>query len=207
VVTAANPDEAFWSSFIVRPMAIPHAIDFAENLNRMDGSFQGLIDTQHIGVAGHSSGGYTALAAGGAQLDLAWFETWCAGPAPHFACAELLGHKEEMLALAGLDSMPTSLWLGWGDPRVSAIVSKSVPGFVFGSSGLASVTIPVMIQLGSNDSVVPPEWAGSLAYDSISSTQKAQVVFENGNHVMFFTGGKHLNQTLWDGIWITLAIS
>jgi len=35
-------------------------------LTERDGSFKGLIDTHHIGVVGHSSGGYTALAAAGA---------------------------------------------------------------------------------------------------------------------------------------------
>ena len=205
VVTAANPDEEFWASFVVRSMMIPHEIDFTENLNSQEGSFKGLIDTKHIGVVGHSLGGYTALAAGGAQFDLAGLETWCANHksyvasdfATDVACPDLLGHKAEMLALANLDSMPSSVWPSWGDQRISAIVSQSAPGFVFGASGLASVTIPVMIQFGSNDSVVYPEWAGYQTFKSVSSTQKAQVVFENGNHVMFATGGEQFEPTVW----------
>ena len=54
-----------------------------------------------------------------------------------------------------------------------------------------------MIQFGSNDSVVYPEWAGYKTYENISSSQKAQVVFENGNHVMFGTGGEDVEPPVW----------
>ena len=114
VVTDANPDEEFSSSFVTRSLAVPHEIDFAENLNDQDGSFKGLIDTKHIGMVGHSLGGYTALAAVGARLNLAGFETWCADHksyvasdfATDFACPDLLGHKDEMRALADLNCCP-----------------------------------------------------------------------------------------------------
>jgi predicted dienelactone hydrolase len=205
VVTNANPDEEFSSSFITRAMAVPQEIDFAENLNHEEGSFKGLIDPKHTGMVGHSLGGYTALAAVGARLNLAGLQTWCADHKTYvasdfaidFACPDLLSHTKEMSTLAHLSSTPTSLWPSWDDPRISAIVSQSAPGFVFGSSGLASVTVPVMIQFGSNDSVVYPEWAGYKTYANISSPQKTQVVFENGNHVMFGTGGDDIEPPVW----------
>lgn len=202
VVAAFDPDEALWSSFMARPMVTPHEIDFAENLTRQDGSFKGFIDTKHVGVVGHSQGGYTALAAAGAQFNMPWFEIWCADHkgtvGGDFVCLDLLPHKENMLALAQLDSMPTALWPSWGDPRVSAIVGQSSAAFVFGSSGLAAVTIPTMIMFGSNDQLITPDWAGYKTYESISSTQKSQVVFENGNHVIFNQGGGDIEPDGWD---------
>ncbi len=195
VMSALGLDRAIWSHYILRPAIITREIDFAEHLTNGDGSFKGLIDTQHIGVVGHSSGGYTALAAGGAQFDLAWFETWCGdhkeSPDAKLACPDLLGHKKDMLALAKLDTMPTGLWPSWGDPRISSIVSQSGDAYVFGRAGLTSVTIPVMVQVGSQDIDNTPEWSAYLTYDNVSSTQKAEVVFEGAGHMIFagFGGG------------------
>jgi predicted dienelactone hydrolase len=90
-----------------------------------------------------------------------------------------------MLELAKLDSMPTALWPSWGDSRVTAVVFQTGIAAMFGPTGLASVTIPVMVQVGSGDSIVSLEWGAYLAYDNASSTQKAQVVFEGGDHLIF----------------------
>ncbi len=189
VMSALGMDRAIWSHYILRPAIITREIDFAERLTNQDGSFKGLIDTQHIGVVGHSSGGYTALVAGGAQFDLSWFETWCGdhkdSPDAKLACPDLLGHKQDMLALAKLATMPTGLWPSWGDTRVNAIVSQSGDGYVFGPAGLASVTIPAMVQVGSEDEANTPEWSAYLTYDNVSSTQKVEVVFEGAGHMIF----------------------
>jgi predicted dienelactone hydrolase len=170
-------------------MVTHREIDFAENLSSRDGSLKGLIDTEHIGVAGHSAGGYTALAAAGARFNFAWLEKWCAdhkdSPDATWACPGLLTHKQDMLALAGLDSMPKALWPSWGDARVTAVIMQAGGAFMFGPSGLASVTIPVMVQVGSLDTIATPEWNAYLTYDNVSSTQKALVVFEGGTHDIF----------------------
>ncbi len=197
VISALLPEHVIWSHYITRPTITIREIDFAEQLTIQDGSFKGLIDAQHIGAVGHSSGGYTALAAGGAQLDFAWFETWCGehnSPDAMLVCPDLLGHKKDMLALAKLDTMPAGLWPSWGDPRVSAIVSQSGDAYVFGPMGLASITIPVMVQVGSNDNANIPEWSAYLTYENVSSTQKSEVVFEGGEHYMFGD---------WGGVWTT----
>jgi predicted dienelactone hydrolase len=175
-----------WTPLVSRPMTLPRVIDMAELLNSQDGSFKGILDLSHIGVTGHSLGGYVALTAAGAQLDLAWFENHCANTQEtNGLCAELLGHKQDMLALARLDAMPPALWPSWGDPRVTAIVCQAGLAEVFGPSGLAPVTVPVMFQVGSADDELFPDANTFLAYNSISSSQKAQVVFEGGRHLMF----------------------
>jgi pimeloyl-ACP methyl ester carboxylesterase len=189
VATPFAPDSSVWASYVARPLLIPQQIDFAAELNTLDGSFKGLIDAQHVGIVGHSVGGYTALTAAGAQLDMHWFETWCAENRgmmmADYDCPQVLGHQEDMMALANIDTLPSDLWPSWRDPRVSAIVSQSIPAQVLGPAGLASVSIPVMIQFGSDDREVGSDWAGYQTYESVSSTTKAQVVFEWGNHMMF----------------------
>ena len=67
ISTALVTDGAGWASFMLRPPGISREIDFADGLNRRDGSFKGMVGTKSVGVVGHSQGGYTALAAAGAQ--------------------------------------------------------------------------------------------------------------------------------------------
>ncbi len=209
VIGIMTTDRDLWSHYIERPALTSREIDFAEGLTGQDGSFKGMIDTKHIAVVGHSSGGYTALAAAGAQFNLAWLEDWCSGrvdtPSGEAAalsvsekdvCSNLLSHKDEMLALAKLDAMPTTLWPSWGDQRVTAIVSQSGDGYIFGSSGMASVTIPVMVQVGSADTVNTPEWSANLTYNNVSSAQKSEVVFDGGDHGIFGDWG----MGVWDDL-------
>lgn len=74
----------------------------------------GLIDMQHVAVAGHSYGGYSALAIAGAQFDLAAFNTRCAqlpaGAPNKLNCDSIVPKEAEMAARAGLDPMPQGLW-------------------------------------------------------------------------------------------------
>jgi predicted dienelactone hydrolase len=193
VATAIPIDPSSWENDLTRPPDTSREVDFAESLNGQDGSFKGLIDTKHVGVAGHSEGGYTALALGGARYDLAWFEQWCADHKDSsYAisyCSDTLSRKKELLALAKLDSMPADLWPSWRDPRVAAIVSQAGHAVEFGHPGLSEVTIPVMVQVGSDDNDAAPEVSAYLTYDSVSSAQKAQVVFEGADHMIFLDTG------------------
>ncbi|MEZ4670827.1 MAG: hypothetical protein R3E39_23220 [Anaerolineae bacterium] len=189
VVSANSSDKQMWSHYVVRPRDTILTIDFAQYLSSEGGSFSGLIDTQHTAIVGHSSGGYTALAAAGAQINFNWFEVWCGqhdtSPDAAAVCPDLLTSKNDMLALANLDVMPDGLWPGWGDPRVVAVVSQSGDAYIFGPEGLASVTIPVMVQVGSKDSVNTPEWSAYMTYDNVSSLQKSLVVFQGRDHFIF----------------------
>ncbi len=67
-----------WKASIDRPLDIKRTLDYAEQITAPDGDMAGLIDMQHVAVAGHSYGGYTALAMAGAQYDLDAFNARCA---------------------------------------------------------------------------------------------------------------------------------
>ena len=56
-------------SMYTRPKDVSWQIDYADELTSTGGVLEGMIDTQHVAVSGHSYGAYTALMAGGAQLD------------------------------------------------------------------------------------------------------------------------------------------
>ncbi|MCX8038509.1 MAG: hypothetical protein N3D11_15920 [Candidatus Sumerlaeia bacterium] len=57
---AATPQNA-----IARPLDIRFVLDQMERMNHTDGPFKGRLDLDRIGVAGHSFGAYTTLAAAG----------------------------------------------------------------------------------------------------------------------------------------------
>lgn len=64
--------EAYWAGAASRPLDFQRMIDLAEQLTAPGGQLAGMIDTERIAATGISSGGWTALMAGGAQMDLGW---------------------------------------------------------------------------------------------------------------------------------------
>ncbi len=197
VVVAPEHDEHFepefkdlWSSSIERPLDIQRTLTFAESLTANGGDLEGLLDVERLAVAGQSYGGYTALAAGGARYDLPSFNQRCevahaSGDPNVWLCDPLVPHETDMAALAGLDPMPDGLWPSWGDPRVDAIISMAGDSYLFDKAGIAEITAPIMAIGGSDDTSTPADWGIYPTYEYASSAQKALVVFDNGEHMLF----------------------
>lgn len=124
-----------WAASIDRPRDIKQLLDYAETLTTTGGEMAGLIDMKHVAVAGHSSGGYTTLAAGGAQYDLKAFNARCATLPKDdpltFLCAPLVDREADMAARAGLNPMPEGLWPSMGDSRVTAIIPMASDSYLF----------------------------------------------------------------------------
>ena len=175
-----------WKTSIDRPLDIKRTLDYAEQSTEQGGDMAGLIDMQHVAVAGHSAGGYTALAMAGAQYDLAAFNARCAqlpsGDPNTSLCAPLVSRERDMAARAGLDPMPTGLWPSLGNPRVTAIIPIAGDSYLFDKAGLAKITIPMMAIGGTADTGTPYEWGSKPAYDNASSAKKALVTLEGAEH-------------------------
>ena len=175
-----------WKTSIDRPLDIKRTLDYAEQSTEQGGDMAGLIDMQHVAVAGHSAGGYTALAMAGAQYDLAAFNARCAqlpsGDPNTSLCAPLVSRERDMAARAGLDPMPKGLWPSLGDPRVTAIIPIAGDSYLFDKAGLAKITIPMMAIGGTADTGTPYEWGSKPAYDNASSAKKALVTLEGAEH-------------------------
>lgn len=175
---------------VERPRDITRVLDYAEGLTVSGGLLEGLLDLERVAVAGHSSGGYTALAAGGARLDLAAFNARCEaaraqGDPNAWLCDPLEPFEAEMAALAGLDPMPEGLWPSWGDRRVDAIIPMAGDSYLFDKAGLAEITVPLLAMGGTADTGTPMEWGILPAFEYASSQQKALVLFENAEHGIF----------------------
>jgi predicted dienelactone hydrolase len=180
------PGQPMYPSHISRPTDVSRQIDYAEALTANGGVWAGLIDIEHVGVTGHSFGGYTALAAAGAQLDWDHLAEVCETyPDPLGTCPAILTRLEDMAALAGWDEVPASPWPNRGDERVDAIAPLAPAGRFYGPKGVRDITVPVMLLGGTHDMIAIAEYNFYPVYDALNAP-KTQVLFENADHMIFF---------------------
>ncbi len=171
-------------------------IDYADGLTAAGGKLVGMIDTGQVAVIGHSLGGYTTPAAGGARFDWDYYDTWCGQNAqrtvsPGLGGMNLCDSLNMRLALAPLiDAVipQAGLWPSLGDAGVDAIVPIAPTYWpLFGPEGMGKVTVPMLFMAGSGDTaLVPPEW--EPFYTNAGSTEKALVIFEKADYGIFFFG-------------------
>ena len=108
------------------------------------------IDPERVGAFGFSAGGFTVLAAAGAQPDMRLIATQCA-QAPEFVC-EVLRHFNSPL----LDAVSSSSEPMQPTPRLrAAVLAAPGLGFTMTPTGLANVQIPVQLWSGDKDELVP----------------------------------------------------
>lgn len=180
----------FWRSAFTRPQEIADVFAYVDEQSAAGGILEGLLDPQTVAVIGHSYGGYTTLATGGAALDIPNFADRCAASAQDpdaWLCGLFTPHLTEMAAFVGLETFPDGLLSVFEDKRVDAIVPMAGDAYLFDQAGLAEISIPVMAISGSKDTGTPPTWGATMTYEHVSSATKALVMFENAEHMMFFS--------------------
>ncbi len=184
-----------WQVEFQRPNEVTREIDYAVNLTAAGGPLTWLIDTDQVGVFGWSGGGETALVIGGARLDLDNFRAWCDankadGQFPDTDCVDILDHEAELAALAGLKETPKGLWPDWSDPRVDAVIGLAAGGVAEGgllsTASLQRVHVPTLLLIGSGDTAVGPTYRSFQPYQKLAAERKAEVVFANAEHMLFF---------------------
>ena len=169
---------------IQRPLDITALLDELENLTANDPAWQGQIRTDDVGVMGQSLGGYTALAAGGAQFDLDYLGEVCEDSERTllpFNLSLLLQCK--VLQLTDLELQPVQ------DERVAAVLAVNpVSSSVFGPEGLGQMEVPVMMVAGTNDFFAPAVSEQIEPFIWLGAEEKFLVLVENGTHFTFLPG-------------------
>ena len=183
VVVAPEHEETLdprnlWRSTIDRPALVAQTRAWVEAAAGPGGELAGLVDPDTVAVLGHSYGGYTALAAGGARIDANAFAEGCdaadADDPIGFLCDALLPHLDQ---IEGGEAKPPE--------PVDAVVSLAGDAAMFGERGLAHITAPTMVIGGTADDDSPYEWTTSMAYDHVSSERKVEVALEGAEHFVF----------------------
>lgn len=179
--------EGFWEGAYYRPAETLLTIQFADQLTADGGELAGLIDVDRLAVMGHSSGGWTALIGGGAQMNL----SGCPGFTSEnpdavwtWDCQNFAPQAEAIATMFGLPEVPTEAWPQQYDERVDAVITMAPDGDIWGAEyeGVATVTVPTMVMASSGDTGNIPEYASFPIYDHLGSALKSRVVFQNAEH-------------------------
>ncbi|MBT9311017.1 alpha/beta fold hydrolase [Leptothoe kymatousa] len=171
---AGSVDEVFsLQEFFDRPRDIRALLDELERLNGRD--YGGQLDLENVGVLGESFGAYTALALAGATIDF-----------------EALAHRCERLS----ESLNISLLLQCralslppkpgplSDRRVTAIFTVNPIGSgLFGTEGLAAVTVPTVMVTGSHDKTAPMALEPLQMFPRLGSQERFFAVIRGKSHV------------------------
>jgi predicted dienelactone hydrolase len=179
--------DAFWEGAYYRPAETLLTIQYADQLTADGGDLAGLIDVDKLAVTGMSSGGWTALMGGGAQMNLGGCPVNPGepqGPVWFTDCLEFLPKQNEIAAMFGLEAAPDGSWPQQYDPRVDAVVAIVPDGDIWGAEyqGVSSLVVPTMVITSSEDPFNLPTHAAYPIYAHLGSARKSLVTFEGADH-------------------------
>ncbi|WP_185474883.1 alpha/beta hydrolase [Synechococcus sp. BSA11S] len=175
LINGTNKDVFDVNEFINRPKDLSYVMDELERRN--DESFQGRLVLDNIGVAGHSFGGYTALAVGGAKIDFDYLKTECNRS---FAAIDV----SLLLECQALE-LPRTAY-SFKDNRVTSILGYNpVNRSLFGPKGIAAIPLPTMFISGSYDPAAPPARQQAASFTWLTNPNKYWMMVEGQAHVNF----------------------
>jgi predicted dienelactone hydrolase len=163
------------NEFVNRPKDISATIDELERRNATE--FGGQLDTQNVGVIGHSFGGYTALAVAGAEIDFDYLQSECD--------RIYSGLNTSLLLQCRALSIPRKVY-SFRDPRVKAILAGNpVNSSIFGEKGLSKIDIPVAFISGNYDPATPAVFEQMRSFIWLKTPNKYLILAEGQAHVDF----------------------
>jgi len=137
------------AEYVDRPRDITFLLDELERRNSE--AFGDRLDTSRAGIFGYSFGGTTALALGGARIDLAHLQEDCATRSAIFNISLLYQCRALALAETGGD-----LNLSLKDDRIRAVfVFVPFGRSLYGPEGLSRVEVPVFWEATNQDILTP----------------------------------------------------
>ncbi len=147
------------NEFLDRPQDITYTLDELERRNELE--FEGKLDLENVGIFGHSFGGYTALAVGGANIDFERLEKNCNLDIGNLNTALLLQCRGLKLERQEYN---------FRDERIKAVfVVNPVNASILGIKGLGKIKIPTFIAAGSYDPATPFVFEQARSYPFLGS--------------------------------------
>jgi predicted dienelactone hydrolase len=136
------------------------------------------MDPSRVGVAGHSAGGFTALVAAGARVDLSHFVRFCQSNPDDGVCrpqrefAVTAQDRAKAFAVPEVAAEAERAGDGHSVPAVRAAFVMA-PALVqaLDPASLARIRTPVHIVLGDADTVAPPTTNGMVAAETIPNAE------------------------------------
>ena len=158
------------SEFVDRPLDIKYLLDELSRLNQSL-ALRGRFDLNHVGVVGHSFGGYTALALAGAQINFQQLAADC----------NRRSYNLSLLLQCRAQDLPPPL-PDLHDPRVKAIIAiNPIGSSLLGSSDFAAIQVPVMLISSSADTITPALIEQIRPFTWLN-TDRSLVLLQGGTH-------------------------
>ncbi len=158
--------------FELRPLDVKATLDYLDALPA-DHPLAGGLTAQRA-LTGHSFGGYTTLAVGGAGFDVEGLLADCA-PGPDRP-AEACDYLEE-----GADRYRA----GFGDDRLQALVPLAPAGANLFRGGEGDIAAPVLLMTGARDKTLPNADEGDPIWDAIHQPDSVRLDFPEAGHFTF----------------------
>jgi predicted dienelactone hydrolase len=161
--------------FVDRPLDIKLLLDELTVRSQQDPTFQGRLNLQQVGVAGHSFGGYTALVLAGAKINFERLQRNCAMNLNNTLNISLILQCRALV-------LPRRNY-DLSDPRVKAVIAVNpIDSGVLGPSSLSQIRIPVMLVAGSADTVAPALYEQIQPFTWLTAPQKYLMLIEGASH-------------------------
>ena len=181
--TFPNPN-----AWMNQPKDVSLVLNTLEKKMQSDPNWQGKLDLKNVGILGHSLGGYTATAIGGARVQ------W---PDVLKKCATLNNPNQINLNPAllwqcqGIDGAPPVGDLR--DPRIKAVIAiNPVTNPAFGNDGVNQLSVPMMFIAGSSDIFAPPLSQQITPFTALNKDDKYLLLVKNSTHLSFDQGTDQL---------------
>ncbi len=181
--TFPNPN-----AWMEQPKDITLTLDTLEQKMKSDPNWKGKLNLKNVGILGHSLGGYTATAIGGANVQWADIVK---------QCATLDDPKQ-------INLNPALLWQCQGieigsplpslqDPRIKAVIAiNPVTNPAFGNEGINQISVPIIFITGSADIFAPPLPEQITPFVALNKEDKYLLFVKNSTHLSFSQGTEKL---------------
>lgn len=181
--TFPNPN-----AWMNQPKDVSLTLNTLEQKMKSDPNWQGKLDLKNVGILGHSLGGYTATAVGGADVQWPYILKKCTtlntpnqinlNPALLWQCK-------------GIEGVPPVENLQ--DPRIKAVIAiNPVTNPAFGNKGINQLSVPMMFIAGSADIFAPPLPEQIIPFVALNKKDKYLLLVKNSTHLSFSQGTEQL---------------